>query len=313
MAIEERVAGADPRWGQYPAEEWADALVASMKLGGIDHLFFVSGTELAYWQEAIAKANARGTAAPRLITAVHEEVAINAAMGSAMVSGKPSACAAHVDVGLYNYGGGIHTAWNGSYPILITSGIGPRGYVGSMPGGRNHWVQWFQDARDQGGIVRPYVKMDHVLLYQDNPGLTVSRLLQLAMSEPKGPVYLGVPRELAMLTYPEGVARFPTLGELGIARPTWPDPADARTVARWLIDASNPCIYVGKLARNPEALPALVRLAELLALPVMDRDESDGLTFPHTHYLQGTGPEPKDADALLIFNSLVPYLPPDGP
>jgi len=38
----------DPRWGEYPAEEWSDAIVASMKLGGVDRLYFVSGTEIAY-------------------------------------------------------------------------------------------------------------------------------------------------------------------------------------------------------------------------------------------------------------------------
>jgi hypothetical protein len=48
MAIEERVASADPAWGEYRAEEWSDALVASMKLGGIEHLYFVSGSEIAF-------------------------------------------------------------------------------------------------------------------------------------------------------------------------------------------------------------------------------------------------------------------------
>ncbi len=28
-------------WGEYGADEWSDAMVASMKLGGVDHLFFV--------------------------------------------------------------------------------------------------------------------------------------------------------------------------------------------------------------------------------------------------------------------------------
>ena len=40
-------------WGEYGADEWADALVASMKLGGVDNLFFVSGSEIAFYQEAV--------------------------------------------------------------------------------------------------------------------------------------------------------------------------------------------------------------------------------------------------------------------
>ena len=38
-------------WGEYGAEEWSDALMASMKLGGVDNLFFVSGSEIAFFQE----------------------------------------------------------------------------------------------------------------------------------------------------------------------------------------------------------------------------------------------------------------------
>ena len=92
----------------------------------------------------------------------------------------------HVDVGTLNYGGAIHTAWRGNYPVLITAGTGPRAYPGSMIGARNSPVQWVQEPRDQGGIVRQYTKVDHRLEHQDNPGMMISRLLQIAMSEPKG-------------------------------------------------------------------------------------------------------------------------------
>ena len=52
-------AGVDNFWLSHPSDEWSDAIVAAMKLGGIDHLFFVSGTEINFFQEAIAKAQAR--------------------------------------------------------------------------------------------------------------------------------------------------------------------------------------------------------------------------------------------------------------
>ena len=282
-----------------------------MKLGGVEHLFFVSGSEIAFWQESVARAQEKGWPTPKLITVPHESVALNAALGSAMVRNQPAATAVHVDVGTLNYGGAIHTAWRGNYPVLITAGTGPRAYPGTMAGARNVPVQWVQEPRDQGGIVRQYTKIDHRLEHQDNPGLIVSRLLQVAMSEPKGPVYLAVPRESAMLRLP-GKTYFPTRDEMGIVRPAWPDPADARRAAEWLIEARNPGIYVGTAGRNPEAVAEIVRLAELLALPVMDSERFDRLNFPTTHALYGTGPAPKDADALLILEGIVPYLPPLG-
>src|SRR4029453_7872235 len=99
--IQER--GTEAWWSETGAEEWADAIVAAMKLGGVDNLFFVSGSEIAFYQESIAKANHRGWPAPRLLTVIHEGVALNAALGNAMVSGRPAATAVHVDVGTFNY------------------------------------------------------------------------------------------------------------------------------------------------------------------------------------------------------------------
>ena len=297
-------------WTRTGADEWSDALMASMKLGGVDHLFFVSGSEIAFYQESAAKAREREWPAPRLITMTHEGAALNAAIGSSMVSGQPAATAVHVDVGTLNYGAGIHTAWRGGYPILMMAGAGPRAYPGSMTGGRDGGIQWVQEPRDQGEIVRQYTKHDHRLEHQDNPGLLVSRLLQVAMSDPRGPVYLTVPREVAMQSMP-GSTSFPTRDQLGVARPSWPDPKDAKTAAEWLIKANNPCIYVAKSGRHPESVDALVRLAELLALPVMET-QTDKMNFPTTHPLYGTGPSAKDADALLVIESPAAFVPGRG-
>ena len=297
-------------WTRTGADEWSDALMASMKLGGVDHLFFVSGSEIAFYQESAAKAREREWPAPRLVTMTHEGAALNAAIGSSMVSGQPAATAVHVDVGTLNYGAGIHTAWRGGYPVLMMAGAGPRAYPGTMTGGRDGGIQWVQEPRDQGEIVRQYTKHDHRLEHQDNPGLMVSRLLQVAMSDPQGPVYLTVPREVAMQSMP-GSTSFPTRDQLGVARPSWPDPKDAKTAAEWLIKANNPCIYVAKSGRHLESVDALVRLAELLALPVMET-QTDKMNFPTTHPLYGTGPSAKDADALLVIESPAAFVPGRG-
>jgi len=240
-----------------------------------------------------------------LITVTHEAVAVYAALGTAMVRNQPAATAVHVDVGTLNYGGGIHTAWRGNYPVLITAGTRPRAYPGSMAGARNSPVPWVQEPRDQGAIVRQYTKVDHRLKHQDNSGMMISRLLQIAMSEPKGPAYLTVPRETAMLKL-LGKNYFPTRDELVIARLAWPDPADARRAAQWLIEARNPGIYSATAGRNPESVAEVVLLAELLALPVLDMDRLSRLNFPTAHELYGTGSEPKETDVLLMLEPLVP-------
>jgi acetolactate synthase-1/2/3 large subunit len=46
------------RWAEIPPGDVGDAIVAAMALGGVDHLFFTSGAEIVWYQEAIAKAQA---------------------------------------------------------------------------------------------------------------------------------------------------------------------------------------------------------------------------------------------------------------
>ena len=300
--------GRDAFWQTHATDEWSDAIVAAMKLSGIDHLFFVSGTEINFFQEAIAKAEQRGTPAPRLITMVHESVALNAALGSTMMTGRPAASVSHVDVGTFHYGAALHTAWRGGYPVLICGGTGPRAFPGSMPGARDSLVQWHQEPRDQNGIVRDFTKADHRLEHQDNPGLIVSRLMQIAMSEAKGPVYLSIPRETAMLKT-GGESAFPSALQLGIARPVMPCEDDARRIAHWLVKSNNPCVFVERSGRDPEAVAELVKLSELLALPIAEASGADRINFPHSHPHFGTGPQSKDADVVLVLDAIAPFIP----
>ena len=62
-----------------PAEQAAEALMASMKLNGIDRLWFTSGTELAFFQEVPVKHKALGRPAPTIMTMTHENAALSAA------------------------------------------------------------------------------------------------------------------------------------------------------------------------------------------------------------------------------------------
>jgi acetolactate synthase-1/2/3 large subunit len=137
----------------------------------------------------------------------------------------------------------------------------------------------------------------------------VSRLLQVALSEPRGPVYLAVPRETAMLPLP-GSIRFPTCAQMGLARPAWPDPDDARTIAGWLVKSENPCLFTARLGEDPAAIPEFIRLAELLALPVVESSPlATRMNFPATHPLYGTGPRATDADVVLVVDDLTPFTP----
>ena len=149
-------------WVEVPADDNGDAMIAAMAEAGVDYIFFTSGSEIGFYQEAVAKAHAQGRKAPKLITVTHEHASLNAALGYAAVSGKPAVTAAHVDCGTQHYGGAVHTAFHCGLPVVITGGGSPTSYPGSFPGARDGGGHiWLQQSFDQNGIVRQYTKWDH--------------------------------------------------------------------------------------------------------------------------------------------------------
>ena len=249
------------------AHQAAEAMMASMSLNGIERLWFVSGTELAFFQESAVKHRALGKPTPRLMTMTHENAALAAACGETVVTRRPSATAFHVECGLINAGGALHNADRGHYPVLIMSGYPPSAESGSVPGARNSYIQWYQQIRDQGELLRQYVRWDHKLAPYDNAGLVISRAVQVMTSEPRGPAYLAVPREAAMTRME--TARFPLVDRLRPAGTPAADRAELRQAAQWLLEAENPLICVSRAGDAALASAALQELAEVLGARVM--------------------------------------------
>ncbi|MFN0069955.1 MAG: thiamine pyrophosphate-requiring protein [Chloroflexota bacterium] len=310
MAIAQQpvVTGMRASWHEIAADEKSEVLMTAMKLAGIDRLWFVSGTELGFFQEAHVKNKVLGRPTPDIMTMTHENACLAAACGETIVTGRPSATAAHVEVGLMNYGGAIHNASRGNYPVLMMSGYPPSAESGSVPGARNSFIQWYQQIRDQGEIVRQYTKWDHKLASYDNPGTVITRAAQIMLSGPQGPAYMAVPREVAMESV-GGSWRFPTLERMQPAATPAPDPEQLALAARWLLESEMPVIATSRFGRNTDAVAALVELAELLGALVLA--DPFRMSFPSFHPLfrGGREPFPRDVDCALLLDVVVPWMP----
>jgi acetolactate synthase-1/2/3 large subunit len=309
MSVDLKPAATAARTFAMPAEQSAEALLASLKLNGCERIWFVSGSEIGFLQEGAVKHRALGRPTPRIMTMTHENAALAAACGETIVTGKPAAAAFHVEVGLLNAGGAIHNADRGRYPVLIMSGYPPSAEPGTAPGARSSYIQWYQQIRDQGEIVRQYMRWDHKLAAYDNAGSVVTRAAQVMLSEPIGPAYLALPREAAMAPITE--ARFPLLDQLRPAAPPRADRHELRVAAQWLLEAESPLICVSRVGRDPDAVAALVELAETLGAGVM----SDGYraSFPGSHPLHrgpaGIAPTPPETDCVVALDVVVPWMP----
>jgi acetolactate synthase-1/2/3 large subunit len=291
-----------------PAGEAGDAVVAALAAGGVDCLFFTSGSEIAFFQESIAKAGATGKPAPRMIVVTHEHASLNAALGYSAVTGKVSATAVHVDAGTLHHGAAIHTAMRANLPIVMTAGFPPTSATGTSIAARNQGGHlWLQQTYDQHSVVRQYVKWDHRLTAHDSPGLLTSRALQMATAEPAGPVYLAMAPEVSMAAMP--AHSFPTVHGLGRVVAAAPDPDGIREVAERLLSARAPRLVVSGSGRDPRTVPELVALCELLGLPVAHASTRNYMSFPMAHPLLQLDADLSDADVVVVLEAEVPWLP----
>jgi len=291
----------------FAAENVSDAFIELLNTFGVDYIFINPGSDSAPVLESIARFKAAGRPAPHLVLCLHESVAMAAAHGYFMITGRPQVVFVHVDVGTLNIGANLHNAQRGRAGVVICAGRTPYTVDGNVQGGRNRRMQWMQEQFNQSGIVQGYVKWHYELTSGYNLRLAVQRAFQVAGSEPGGPVYLTLPREVLMEKAPAPPLDSRT-GAIASAPAANPD--SLSRAAQWLIEARSPLIAVSYSGRNPKAVAALVRLAETLAAPVVETRYR--VNFPSTHPLHlgfSQSPLLQEADCILILDHDVPWVP----
>src|SRR5205807_9177005 len=79
-------------------------------------------------------------------------------------------------------------------PLLLAAGRTPITEKGQF-GSRSRPIHWAQEMFDQAGMLREMVKWDYELRVPGQIGDVVTRAYEAAMTSPRGPVYLVLPRE----------------------------------------------------------------------------------------------------------------------
>ncbi len=120
------------------------------------------------------------------------------AIGHFLVSGRPQLTMHHVNVGTANALNGLLNAARGQVPMLFTAGRTPTN-EDTLKGHRSLDIHWTQEMYDQAGMTRESVKWDYELRNAEQLETVIDRMLSVSMSDPKGPVYLSLPREVLAL------------------------------------------------------------------------------------------------------------------
>jgi acetolactate synthase-1/2/3 large subunit len=292
---------------KYNAETVGHAYLELLSMRGIDYFFGNAGTDFASIVEAFAHRKVEGKERPQPMAIPHEIPLVGMAQGYYLVTGKPQAAMVHVNVGTANSLGGLMTARHARIPILFSAGRTPVTEDGEL-GSRTGQIHWPQESFDQGGLVREYVKWDYELRMPSQLETVVDRAIAMAMSEPRGPVYLSLPREV--MVSPMGEVEFEEEPRQNL--PTFhPDPSKIQEAADLLAKAEFPLVITSSIGRSPAAVQLLIDLAEALGPGVVPFC-AEFMNFPVDHACHlgfMPGPYFDKADVILVIDCDVPWFP----
>jgi len=289
------------------------ALLEALNEAGVSYIFANFGSDHPALIEAIAEARANGRPIPAVVTCPNEMVALSCAHGYAQITRRAQAVLVHVECGTQALGGAVHNAARGRVPVFIFAGMSPVTQEGELKGSRNEFIQWLQDVHDQRGIVREYVKYDNELRSGRNVKQIVHRAMQIAHSEPTGPIYLVGAREV--LEEEVEPIKIDTAQWSPVALA--PLPADAvAALAQALAGARRPLVVTSYLGRNMAAVPELVEFCNRLGIGVLESAPCF-MNFPHDNglYVGNQWNEPfqtlalAEADVVLVIDSDIPWIP----
>jgi thiamine pyrophosphate-dependent acetolactate synthase large subunit-like protein len=267
---------------QPSARVWgSDAIAAMLRELDIPYVALNPGSSYRGLHDSLV--NYLGNTRPRMLLCLHEESAVALAHGWAKVTGRPLAVIVHANVGLMHATMAIFNAWCDRVPMIV---LGATGAVDATR--RRPWIEWIHTARDQGALIRNYIKWDDQPASIGAAQEAILRANMIAQTAPQGPVYINLNLELQE----DEIAASPARPETARFAPPAPlEPAGPllREAAGLLVHAKRPVILMGRTSRDPEAWRQRIELAEAIGARVMT-DRKAGAAFPTDHPLHAAGP-----------------------
>ncbi len=277
--------------------EWGSDVVADLlRALEIEHIAVMPGSTFRGLQDSLV--NYSGNHDPGLILCTHENVAVGIARGYARATGKPMAVALHNIVGLLNGSMEIYDAWCDRVPMLVIGATGPVDAPKRRP-----IIDWLHTANVQGVLVRDFTKWDDQPASVEALSEALLRGYRLSCQDPPGPVYVCLDVSLQESRVPEDFT-LPDVAKFPPAKPPYPRADDVTRAAEVLVAADRPLIYADRVGRQQSSVDALIGLAELLAIPVIDQGWG-WRAFPSPHEFDFAGMESDllpDADVVIGFD-----------
>jgi thiamine pyrophosphate-dependent acetolactate synthase large subunit-like protein len=279
---------------------WGSDIAAQMlRRFGIPYVSLNPGASYRGLHDSLV--NHLGNETPGIILCLHEDHAVAIAHGYAKASGEPMACVLHSNVGLLHGMMSLFNAWCDRVPMLVLGATGP---VDSTK--RRPWIDWIHTSKDQGGLIRDFIKWD------DQPASAAAlvesmcRANILTRSAPTAPVYICLDAGLQE-TRLDKEPEWPELARFAPPAPPRPARSAIDKAKALLSGAQRPLLMIGRSRRTSEAWAARVKLAERIGACVMT-DLKTAAAFPSDHPAQVVQPfnqVPNPARELLCEADLI--------
>jgi acetolactate synthase-1/2/3 large subunit len=288
-----------------------EALLQACRDLGADYIFSSAGSEWAPVWEALARQAETGADGPRYLDLAHETIAAGMATGYTAVTGRVQVVLLHAGAGLLQGANAVHGALLTGVPLVVCSGesTGYGDAAGPDPGS-----QWYRNLSIVGGpqaMAAPFTKWacaasDVSVVYD-----MVKRAGELAAQTPAGPTYVNTPVEVLLDRWQPS----PAVGPAPPAPQVVAADGDVEAAARLLAAAQRPVLAVESAGRDPEGFAALLELAELLAIAVVEPQSAVCANFPRTHPLHQGGDlatQAAGADLVILLGCRAPWYPPSA-
>ena len=306
--------------GNKPMEWVSDVAAEMLRRLGIRYVALNPGASYRGFHDSLV--NYLGNADPQMLLCLHEDHAVSIAHGYASVTDEPMGVVLHSNVGLMHGLMGVFNAWCDRAPVLVMGATGPVDAPLRRP-----WIDWIHTAKDQGALLRNFVKYDDEPRSAEAIVETMLRANLMARQDPKGPVYVCLDAGLQETRLRDGEVTIPDVSRF---RPPPPPPADSATVeavAELLTGGGRAVLMFGRMSARSEDWQRRCELAELLGAGVIT-DLKNRAAFPTGHALHVGAPsnwigeagqeELMAADVVVAFDwvdlagSLKPLAPRGG-
>jgi thiamine pyrophosphate-dependent acetolactate synthase large subunit-like protein len=252
----------------------SDFMVDVFKTLGIEYIAANPGSSFRGLQESFI--NYGKNTSPEWLTCCHEESSVAMAHGYAKIEGKPMMIMAHGTVGLQHASMAIYNAYCDRVPVYIVLGnILDVNY-------RRGTAEWVHSVQDAAAMVRDYTKWDDTPVSLAHFAESAVRAYNISMTPPYEPVVLVADGTLQEEPVTEKNLRIP---KLVMSAPPQGDSGAVAEAAKLLVNAENPVIVAGRVARTPKGIEHLVELADVLQARV--QDQRMRMNFPSAHPLYG--------------------------